>query len=339
MESNEDQSFTFRVFENILTTEKELNTVNLNRISKAHDYLHQINHLRPINKTDVIQVNVYILGTNPRNSYRELECRPYGYNHQYLESSFVPYLMENWLIDFNENLLKSDDLLSQFLSIHPFLDGNGRTGKLLTFYYTQFSYIEFTSYYDKIQKKKLFPHKNWKDKQLFLKMATAKIMGVNDHLVRLSMYRDVEIDYDPYDRHINAVVKDDGKCTNPNCLYHLNITNAPSHFNEFMQHESKQLENCSGNDSIDGLSDTFDEVLIKIKEAVKSVKNYINEKVGDQKKNFTDLINQSELASRELHYMWECEMDKCDGKVPTTCIKIILVVIGNLKKMITDSFK
>ena len=76
MESNEDQSFTFRVFENILTTEKELNTVNLNRISKAHDYLRQINHLRPINKTDVIQVNAYILGTNPRNSYRELECRP-----------------------------------------------------------------------------------------------------------------------------------------------------------------------------------------------------------------------------------------------------------------------
>ena len=36
MESNEDQSFTFRVFENILTTEKELNTVNLNRISKAN---------------------------------------------------------------------------------------------------------------------------------------------------------------------------------------------------------------------------------------------------------------------------------------------------------------
>ena len=170
-------------------------------------------------------------------------------------------------------------------------------------------------------------------------MATAKIMGVNDHLVRLSMYRDVEIDYDPYDRHINTAVKDDGECTNPNCLYHFNITNAPSHFNEFMQHESKQLENCSGNDSIDGLSDTFDEVLIKIKEAVKNVKNYINEKVVGQKKYFTDLINQSELASKELHYMWECEMDKCDGKVLTTCIKIILVVIGNLKKMITDSFK
>ena len=100
MESNEDQTFISRVFENILCTEKELNTVNLNRISKAHDYLRQINHLRPINKTDVIRVNAYILGTNPTNSYRLLECQPYGYNHQYSESSFVPYLMENWLIGF-----------------------------------------------------------------------------------------------------------------------------------------------------------------------------------------------------------------------------------------------
>ena len=82
MESNEDQSFIFRVFENILSTEKELNMVNLNRISKAHEYLRQINHLIPINKSDVIRVNAYILGTNPRNSYRKLECRPYGHNHQ-----------------------------------------------------------------------------------------------------------------------------------------------------------------------------------------------------------------------------------------------------------------
>ena len=124
-----------------------------------------------------------------------------------------------------------------------------------------------------------------------------------------------------------------------NCLYHQPILNAPCHFLECVKHESVQVKNCSGDDSIDGLSDTFDEVLIKIKETVKNVKAYINEKVVCQQKYFTDLINQSELVSKELHYMWECEMDKCDGKVLTTCIKIILIVIGNLKKMITDSFK
>ena len=102
-----------------------------------------------------------------------------------------------------------------------------------------------------------------------------------------------------------------------------------------------KLENYEGNDSIDGLSDTFEEVILKIKEAAKNVKEYIKEKVDvDSKiKYFTELINQAQLASKELHYMWECEMDKCDGKVLTTCIKIILLVIGNLKKMITDSFK
>ena len=115
-------------------------------------------------------------------------------------------------------------------------------------------------------------------------MATAKNMDISDHLARLSMYRDVEIDYDPYSRHINTMINDDGECTTPTCLYHLNISDAPSHFYEFMHHESEQVENCNGNDSIDGLSGTFEEVINKIKEAAKNVKQYINNKVGDKKK-------------------------------------------------------
>ena len=41
-------------------------------------------------------------------------------------------------------------------------------------------------------------------------MATAKNTDIIDHLSRLSIYRDVEIQYDPYKRHINTMVNDDG---------------------------------------------------------------------------------------------------------------------------------
>ena len=119
----------------ILTSEKELSDINIFRMSTALDYLLQLKHSE-LNKADISHINAVIRGINNNGNYRVTECRPYGSRVQYINSSFVPYVMQNWLLDINEKKLSPSKLLLRFLEIHPFLDGNGRTGKLLEYYCT-----------------------------------------------------------------------------------------------------------------------------------------------------------------------------------------------------------
>ena len=122
----------------ILEEEKEYNDLNYYDMKKALDhkkrYLHDEEGDMFLTVDSLIELNNLILGKN-RTDLRKINVKPAGY-----VMNFNPYFplwcvetsLYELLDDFNKRRITNREFFNRFLEIHPFLNGNGRTFKLLS---------------------------------------------------------------------------------------------------------------------------------------------------------------------------------------------------------------
>ena len=113
----------------------------------------RINHYEVIHLHELITKNQGVPG-----GFRNQEVRVGNYYPPVCYQ--VPYLMDNWLMDLWESI-DPMDMHIKFERIHPFLDGNGRTGRMLMWWHeaklgispTIFKASEKQEYYIKLAHK------------------------------------------------------------------------------------------------------------------------------------------------------------------------------------------
>lgn len=101
----------------------------LARILKSHQYITE-EKIKAIHKIILTGINDEWAG-----KYREIEVFIRGYNVDLPQPHKVPYMMTEltqWLQGIQEHAVRvAADAHYKFVTIHPFVDGNGRTGRLL----------------------------------------------------------------------------------------------------------------------------------------------------------------------------------------------------------------
>lgn len=101
----------------------------LARILKSHQYITE-EKIKAIHKIILTGINDEWAG-----KYRETEVFIRGYNVDLPQPHIVPYMMTElvqWLQGIQEHAVQvAGDIHYKFVTIHPFIDGNGRTGRLL----------------------------------------------------------------------------------------------------------------------------------------------------------------------------------------------------------------
>lgn len=91
----------------------------------------------PISESVIKQIHYLVLADkkNDRGVYRKIPVRIMGAKHEPVQPYLIEPKMEQLLIDFNKStehiVTKLARFHIEFESIHPFIDDNGRTGRLL----------------------------------------------------------------------------------------------------------------------------------------------------------------------------------------------------------------
>lgn len=123
-------------------------------LNQAYDYMMDlVSHQQPLTITTIRDLNrlVMLKNTDQKHeagAYRVVEVWPQGReNHHYTAPLDIPFAMDKlvaWANQAKERLHPvqyAADLHYRFVSIHPFIDGNGRTARLLmNFALTQAGY-------------------------------------------------------------------------------------------------------------------------------------------------------------------------------------------------------
>lgn len=105
---------------------------------EAFDYISQlVKEKAPISESIIKQIHFLVLADkrDDRGVYRRVPVRIMGAQHEPVQPYLIEPKMEQLLIDFAESkehiITKLARFHIEFEGIHPFIDGNGRTGRLL----------------------------------------------------------------------------------------------------------------------------------------------------------------------------------------------------------------
>lgn len=105
---------------------------------EAFDYISQlVKEKVPISESIIKQIHFLVLADkrDDRGVYRRVPVRIMGAQHEPVQPYLIEPKMEQLLIDFAESkehiITKLARFHIKFEGIHPFIDGNGRTGRLL----------------------------------------------------------------------------------------------------------------------------------------------------------------------------------------------------------------
>ena len=127
-------NWELNILKQILKEEKEFNVKNEMQLVKAYlfkkEYLLTKENELFLTLDSIIEVNNIIL--NKKNqSLRKWQIKPVGFNFEYMHFSKIEQQLQILIDNYNDRMISKKEFLNLFLSIHPFLDGNGRTVKIL----------------------------------------------------------------------------------------------------------------------------------------------------------------------------------------------------------------
>lgn len=105
---------------------------------EAFDYVSElVKENAPVSESIIKQIHYLVLSDkkDDRGVYRRIPVRIMGAHHEPVQPYLIQPKMEQLLLDFGESkehiITKLARFHIEFESIHPFIDGNGRTGRLL----------------------------------------------------------------------------------------------------------------------------------------------------------------------------------------------------------------
>lgn len=148
-ESNKIEGNTLTLQETALVIEKGLTIggKSLNEHLEAVNHQHAIEYIKDlakqnetISERDLLQIHYLILqgiNNDQAGKYRNLQVLISGAKHVPPQPFLVPKEMESLFLWYNENkdklhpVVLSAEMHERLVTIHPFIDGNGRTARLL----------------------------------------------------------------------------------------------------------------------------------------------------------------------------------------------------------------
>ena len=118
----------------ILGEERELTTLNISRLKLACDFkslcLTDSDGDLFLTVDSLIRLNNLITGSQ-HTKLRACNVKPSVYNKQYMDVNNIEAALFGLVDDFNDRRITHREFVLTFLEMHPFVDGNGRTCKVL----------------------------------------------------------------------------------------------------------------------------------------------------------------------------------------------------------------